>query len=357
MTAGLGSPFAVSLSWSDPRPVPSTESRATLRLSFDCDNACVFCGQDGLSGSFELTRDQLAQLRADHDEISFIGGEPALDDRLVQAISWARELEFGAVGLQTNGRRLAEDAQLFAKLVDAGLSDLQLSIHGPTAECHDYHSDRPGSFAAAMELIDRGRRDGLTIVVATAVTRSNARELPKLPAVLRRAGVSAWLIEVIRGYGRAADRFARVVPRFGMALPWALLALEQARRNGLPAWIRGAPLCALGPFAASAVASAPRSHPPPCQACPERERCPGVDPAYLEVFDHSELRPRPARPLSVDADRQRLLRMFVGVGELVERRPTLYSPGKSPAERERGDGKHRRLPVLGSDGSDQAESS
>ena len=63
----------------------------------------------------------------------------------------------------------------------------------------------------------------------------------KLPPALKRRGVEAWLLEVVRPYGRTADNFARVVPRFGMALPWALHALEQARRHSLSAWIRGAP--------------------------------------------------------------------------------------------------------------------
>jgi hypothetical protein len=332
-------------------------SRATLRLGFDCNNACLFCGQAGLEGPVESDREVLAKLREDHDEITFIGGEPSLDDRLPKAIESARELGFGAVGLQTNARRLAEDAELFAALVDAGLSDLQLSIHAPTAEAHDYHTDRPGSLAACTELITRAQRANLTVVVASVITRSNFRELPKMPPALKRRGVAAWLLEVVRPYGRAADNFARVVPRFGMALPWTLHALEQARRHALSAWIRGAPLCALGPFAASALPAAPRSYPEPCRACPSRARCPGVDPAYVEVFGVGELKPGPARPpAEFDAGRSRLMRMFVGVGELVERPPQLDSP--VPADEADGAaGKNRRLPILANDPPQEAQSS
>lgn len=313
----------------------------------------MFCAQAGLSGRREDIREELAKLRADHDEVTFIGGEPTLDERLAEVIADARALGFVAVGVQTNARRLAGAGEVpgsFAALVDAGLSDLQLSIHGPLAEAHDYHTGRPGSFAACIDLIARAQRADITVVVTTVVTRSNFRELAKLPPALKRRGVAAWLLEFVRPYGRAADNFARVVPRIGMALPWALHALEQSRRHSLSAWIRGAPVCALGPFAASSLPSDARQHPPPCGECASRSRCPGVDAAYEEVFGHSELRPSktPAATGEFDDGRRRLMRMFVGVGELAVRPPQLWS-----AKPEDSAAKQRRLPVLPS-GRDEA---
>ncbi|KIG14441.1 Radical SAM domain heme biosynthesis protein [Enhygromyxa salina] len=296
------------------------------------------------------------QLREHHDELSFVGGEPALDARLPGAIETARALGFSAVGLQTNGWALATQPGLFTALVEAGLTDLHLSIHGPSAEAHDFHTGRPGSFANCLELLARGQRANLSVVVTTIVTRSNLRELPKMPPMLKRRGVSAWLLQPVRPYGRAADGFARIVPRFGMAMPWALHALEQARRHALSAWIRGAPLCSLGPFAAAALpaeaGSPPGVYAAACAQCPAKPRCAGVDPAYLEVFGGSELRPGPARPISpFDHGRQKLMRMFVGVGELVERPPQLRTPVSPQAGDEAGGEtkKSLRLPVLPND--------
>jgi hypothetical protein len=341
----------------------------------------MFCGQAGhLPVDGDAARrpvlEQLTELRETHDEVTFIGGEPTLDSRLLSAITEAHALGYTAIGLQTNARRLAGvdgEAGLFAALVEAGLTDLQLSIHAPTAEAHDYHTGRVGSFAACIELITRAQKADVTVVVATVITRSNFRELTKLPPVLKRRGVAGWLLEVARPHGRAADNFARVVPRLGMAMPWALHALEQARRNALSAWIRGAPLCALGPFAVSSLATPGRESssrpaladwPPPCRACPSRPHCPGVDSAYVEVFGHSELRslsrpepkPEPERqsPARAEFDdgRRRLMRMFVGVGELVVRPPQLYSPtADAPADVDPNTpSKPRRLPVLANDG-------
>ncbi|MFO7564888.1 MAG: radical SAM protein [Enhygromyxa sp.] len=336
----------------------STIRRAALALGYECDNACVFCAQAGIDPSKPGDpRAALVELREDHDEVSFVGGEPVLAPRLLELVGLARELGFAAIGLQTNGRRLAADESLFDQLVAAGLTDLHLSIHGASAAAHDYHTDRPGSFAAGLDLLSRAQRSGLAIVATTVVTRSNFRELPKLPPVLKRHGVAGWLIELLRPFGRAADRFARVVPRFGMALPWALHGLEQARRHDLSAWIRGAPLCALGPFAASAlpVIDPPSGARAPCDCCPALARCGSVDSVYLDVFGSKELVARVARPQAeFDEGRRRLMRMFVGVGPLLAREPQLKSP--PAADEPEGSGKNRRLPVLANDPDVQPQS-
>lgn len=344
--------------------------RGTLRLTLDCDNACLFCAQAGsetVAGVEELDLDEararLAALREDFEEISFIGGEPSLDARLPELVAHARSLDFQAVGLQSNGRRLGADDRLFDDLIAAGLSDLHLSIHAPSAAAHDYHTGREGSLAASLDLLTRAERAGLSCVVATVVTRSNFRELAKMPPALKRRGVAAWLVEILRPYGRACDNFARLAPRFGMALPFALHALEQARRHGLSAWIRGAPLCSLGPFAKLALDDAPRSYAEVCGSCPARPRCPGVDRNYLEVFGARELRAVAAAPApAFDEGRHSLMRMFVGVGELVDKAPVLYTRERGAPEldaedeREEPGGKNRRLPILANAGPREAKS-
>lgn len=337
-----------------------TIRRAALALDYSCDSACVFCAQAGIDvdpPALGDPREALVELRNDHDEISFVGGEPALAPRLVELVGFARELGFSAIGLQTNARRLASDEGLFDQLVAAGLSDLHLSIHGASAAAHDYHTDRPGSLAACLAVSSRAQRAGLTIVATTVVTRSNFRELPKLPPALKRRGIAGWLLEPVHPFGRAADRFARVVPRFGMSLPWALHGLEQARRHDLSAWIRGAPLCALGPFAASALpehASPSEPIAEPCKSCPSLARCGGVDPNYVEVFGDKELSAREVRaPADFDEGRARLMRMFVGVGPRLRRPPQLHSPPEPGPEEP---SKNRRLPVLPNDPDEQAHS-
>jgi hypothetical protein len=189
---------------------------------------------------------------------------------------------------------------------------VQLSLHGARADVHDYHVGTPGAFVESVAGLAAAVAAGLTAVVATVLTRSNARVLGELPWFLRSRGVAGWLIEVPRTAGRLSSAFDRIYPRLGIAVPFALHALDAAERVRLPAWIRGAPRCLVGPFVARAMPDAPRAFGKACASCGERASCCGVDPIYLARFDGDELRAPVASSPTVRADA--LWELFAGVG-------------------------------------------
>ncbi|MEZ4453787.1 MAG: radical SAM protein [Nannocystaceae bacterium] len=314
-----------------------------MLITGGCDNHCVFCGRHGLA---EEARDDAAieadliAARGDADEVSFVGGEPTLERALERAIGRARALGFVAIGLQSHGRHLAAPGAL-AGLVDAGLTDLHLSIHGPDAAIHDHHVGVAGAHARATEALQEARRLGLRVVVLTVLTRSNFRHLAAMPDWLVGHGVAAWTIAAPRAAGRALLDFERVIPRLGMALPHALHALEVAARRRLPAWIEGAPHCLLGPYRGRDLGGAARSFAAACEGCPARDGCPGVDPVYLARFAGDELGPAQLRPTGAEDPRlaseaAALRRIFVGPGALATAlRPlrSIVDPPRSAASR------------------------
>lgn len=283
--------------------------RATLRLSLACDNHCVFCAQAGLDDSAAPVDAQLSALRAGADEVTFVGGEPLLVPSLAEHVAQARSLGFVRVGVQTNGRHLS--AQI-AELARRGLTDVHVSLHAASAEAHDYHTGVDGSFVAVKSGLEATRAVGLTVAITTVVTRSNFRILAALPSLLARLGVSAWLLALPRAAGRARRSFDRVMPRLGLALPFALHALDAARRLGVPAFIQGAPLCKLGTLARHSLAEEPRAYGVVCESCAARSECSGVDPLYLTQFGGDELQACSVPPRDEDAR----ARLFVGPGPL-----------------------------------------
>lgn len=320
--------------------------RATLRLLLDCDNACIFCGQAGLSHSIEPRNEEgraraLDEARTVGDEITFVGGEPTLDPTLSERIASARARGFRRVGIQTNGRKLA-GGEFVASLVAAGLTDAHFSIHGADPAVHDYHTGVEGSLVESLAGMSAARAHGLIVAVTTVLTRSNFRNLVPIARLLGARGASAWLLAVPNVAGRAALAFDRVVPRLGLAVPFALHALETASALGLPAFIHGAPLCVLGPFAARALADpevSAHAFAAPCDSCAARPTCGGVEAEYLARFGDGELSPRESVVAAEDdAD---LRALFVGVGELA-REVEGKRPVEPPPERARAS-----LPILG----------
>ena len=313
-----------------PRALPGTvrAHRATLQLLSACNNACVFCAQAGApalapAGAEDLER-TLAALRATADEVTFLGGEPTLHPDLPGAVATARRVGFRRVGIQTNGRRLAQPGYVSA-LSSAGLTDVHLSLHGASPALHDHITGMEGSFAQALAGLTATRQARLTTVVTTVLTRSNFRSLTELPRMLSTLGTAGWQVAVPRAAGRAAAGFDQEIPRLALAMPFVLHLVESARALGLPAWVRGAPLCLLGPLTDRAAPDTARTYGAACEGCGAQPGCAGVDPAYLVRFGGDELTARAAPPVKAEgrAEVSALLRMFVGEGELV--------PGDLPA--------------------------
>lgn len=309
-----------------------------IEVTLACDGACRFCAQVGLERVDRDAEAVLAEVRrAAGEAIAFVGGEPTGRVELPQWIATAREAGAPAVGVQTHARTLADPSRVEA-LVDAGLTDVHVSIHGARPEVHDYHTDAPGSLDATIAGVQTLRQHGpeLRIVATTVVTRSSFRVLSELPVRLVGWGISAWSLAWIEPHGAAATAFDRLVPRLGLAAPFVLHAIAAARRLGLPAFTSGLPRCVLGPFVDTAIERevADDRFAEPCTECPARPRCCGIAPAYLARFGAEELRPVEA-PTAASDD---LHTAFVGTGRLG---PTETEPPEPPARA------RSRLPVLG----------
>ncbi len=314
--------------------------RVAVALGRACDSRCIFCAQEGLppqaASDAEIGAALDRALVSGARAVTFVGGEPALDPRLGELVAKARAAGFARVGVQTNGVALAAEGRVPA-LVARGLTDVHLSLHGAEARVHDWHTAVPGSFEAALRTLGACRAAHLEVVAVTLLTRSSFRVLSPIPRMLASRGVAAWCIDVPRWRGRAAAASDRVVPRLALAVPFALHALDGAARLGLPAFVRGAPSCLLGPFAAAALDDAPRAFGQACAACPGRASCAGVDGEYLTRFGEGELSACPA--VRRDPRHEALRAMFVGPGELA---PAPTPPVHPTPERARVG-----LPLLG----------
>ena len=116
---------------------------ALLEVTSRCNLHCKFCFANGGEISSEPTLDELELAVACIMELAarptlqLSGGEPTLRDDLAELIAYAKGVGCPYVQLNTNGIRLAEDAEYVRALAQAGLSFVFLQFDGVTDEVYE----------------------------------------------------------------------------------------------------------------------------------------------------------------------------------------------------------------------------
>jgi MoaA/NifB/PqqE/SkfB family radical SAM enzyme len=166
-------------------------------LTLACNNACAFCPQQeartspgGGFFSSEAIQDRLREAARLDKTVALVGGEPTLHPELFAFARLAREAGAEALVVQTNGRRLAYSS--YARgLVEAGVTAVDISLHGTTAAMHEFHTRTAGSFAQTLTGIGVARGAGLRVGVTCVLTRSNYRHAPELVRLAAARGARA----------------------------------------------------------------------------------------------------------------------------------------------------------------------
>ncbi|HSO21362.1 MAG TPA: radical SAM protein [Chondromyces sp.] len=160
-----------------------------LELTHLCNYDCFFCYNDRIDRRAPLTLDEYSDLLQQLAEMAVLnltltGGEPVVRPDFFAIGGRARELGF-VVRIKSNGhlirgevaRRLKEEVAPY---------QVDLSLHGATAETHDRQTRRPGSFVRLLANIDEMKRLGLRVKLNCTVTSWNEHEIEAMFALADR---------------------------------------------------------------------------------------------------------------------------------------------------------------------------
>ena len=267
-----------------------------LELGLACNNGCRFCSlayrqskEGGVEPAGESVLAALASGRRGHSSVVLVGGEPTLFDGLAGWVGHARKLGYSRVGLQTNGRRLAY-ASYCGSLEEAGLTDVDIALHGSRAAMHDYHTRVEGSFKQTISGIREVVRSGLELCVSTTLTRSNYRHLLEILEVLAHLKVESWHLSAVYPAGRADEDFSSLAPAFSMLRPHLEALLIRASDLGIEVLTSGVPTC-IAPTNKSDAKWGRGVYGSPCQGCTVQDACPGLSEDYIHAFGWEECKP------------------------------------------------------------------
>ena len=136
-------------------------SRVDINVGYSCNERCKFCYyiqtlKDRAKEKDLPTDEVKARIKYIHSQgietLEFTGGEPTIRNDLIELIQYAKSLGFKSISMITNGLRLAQPDYAKA-IVEAGVDDFLISIHGHNKDVHDRVTELPGSFDKAVACV------------------------------------------------------------------------------------------------------------------------------------------------------------------------------------------------------------
>ncbi len=223
------------------------ERRNWVRLTFDCNNKCVFClDSDTHDGEMRDPEDVKRQIlegrRKGATRLILSGGEPTIHPRYVDFIKLGRLAGYAKIQTVTNGRLFAYQ-EFLDRCIEAGLSEITFSLHGPNARVHDALVGVKGAFEQESAGLRRALDDGRPIVnVDIVINRGNVKVLPEMLETFYGWGVREFDLLQVVPFGRAfTDGRDILFYDLEEAAPYLRAALELSRRPDVHVWLNRFP--------------------------------------------------------------------------------------------------------------------
>lgn len=224
------------------------QTRNWVRLTFDCNDRCVFCldsdAHDGRMRAREEVKAQILDGRAKGAErLILSGGEPTIHPDFVDFVRLGRAAGYARVQTVTNGRMFAY-RDFLRRAIDAGLGEITFSIHGPDARIHDALVGVPGAWDQEIAGLQHALADGRPIVnIDVCVNRANVKHLAAMLRKYIAMGVKEFDLLQVIPFGRAF-RDGREILLYDLeeARPHLLEAFAFARQPGIHVWLNRFPV-------------------------------------------------------------------------------------------------------------------
>lgn len=172
-----------------------------------CDLACVHCRASAQPDRHpaELSTeegkdliDQIAEMQV--PVFVLTGGDPIKRPDLFDLIGHARSRGV-RVSLTPSATPLLT-REIVARLKEAGLARLAVSMDGATAETHDAFRGMSGSFARTLDAVRWANEIGLPVQINTTFSRRNIAEIEAVVALIESLKITLWSVFFLVPTGR-----------------------------------------------------------------------------------------------------------------------------------------------------------
>lgn len=210
---------------------------ADIRLTYRCNQRCVFCAvheRQCDEPSPNIVRKTLAEiLKKGIRRICFEGGEPTLLAELPEFLGAAKRAGVRDIVLMTNGQLAAEPGYV-ETLRKAGANRVFVSLHAHTAAMSEDITGTPYSFDRTISGIHNFLATGMHTALIFVMTAMNIKTLPDyLCFVNSEFGRIPVLLSMATPYLEPILD-ASLIPRYSHMEPWLKKSVRLAAELGIP---------------------------------------------------------------------------------------------------------------------------
>ncbi len=314
--------------------------RFEIQLGHLCNNRCVFCSSGQLTAMkiarpvpIEPVLEALEDARAaGATHLTFLGGEPTIHKRFLDALAKAVELGFEHIVIFTNGVMFPHPG-FIESVVALGNFEWRISIQGANEEAHVATTERPQSFQRILHGLGELKRRGQLVTANMCVNDRSYRSLPDYPELIEKYGVTQLHVDIVRPEStgeRNEEYLSEIMPRYSDMAPYyeEMLAGFEKWNPDFDINVGNLPYCILPKWGSrihhggqeTVTKSSDgegledemnkyewqaslRTHLPTCDSCVFRSRCTGIFRVYLELHGGDEFVPLTREDLlAIDSD-------------------------------------------------------
>lgn len=292
--------------------------RVDIKTGFLCNNNCLFCVQanNKLTGNRRLDKikKDLIESKKRCDGVVLTGGEVTIRSDFFEIVSFAKELGYSTIQIQTNGRMLS-NIDFCKKTIECGATEFAPALHGYCEEQHDFLTASPGSFKQTVRGILNLKKLNAKIITNTVVAKPNYRDIPKIAKLLVKLNVDQIQFAFIHAMGNAWKNSRSMVPKISVAAPFIHKGLDIVSAHNIPVMAEAMPYCLMKnyedfvsekyipeteirgkSFQNTQDFTSERKHLgkskfPQCKECKYNDICEGPWKEYPEIYGNEEFQP------------------------------------------------------------------
>lgn len=295
----------------------------TMGITEICNNNCIFCMEQRKRTAQTYKLEELKKVANEFESVDFSHGEPTTSPELEKYIALAKAAGFKEIGITTNGRMFSIPGYA-EKLVRAGMTKFNLSIHGHNARIHDALTRTPGSFEQSIKGLENisniQKKYNLRIAVSTTVVKQNIEHLPAMAKVFLKHNIQGWILNVFDPIrGRAEKMSKTLFPRYSEvdeSLHNVMNKFGQTLKDRSIEVVASMPICTLrdelkthysnyeililkeGSQLKPTQTGRGKEFLETCEDCKANQLCDGVWKKYIELYGDSEFIPlKTTKPL------------------------------------------------------------